>query len=59
VAVSDIRDGWFSISVNVRVSPGFISWLTIFGDDAEVIAPDSLKNEMKAMIGSLSRVYNN
>ncbi|MDD5018415.1 MAG: WYL domain-containing protein [Eubacteriales bacterium] len=59
VAVSDIRDGWFSISVNVRVSPGFSSWLTIFGDDAEVIAPDSLKNEMKAMIRSLSRVYNN
>ncbi len=57
VPVSDIKDGCFTVSVNVRVSPGFISWLTIFGDKAEVLAPKSLRNEIKRMIGALNRVY--
>ena len=57
VDVSDIKDGWFTISVNVRVSPGFISWLTIFGDDAEILAPGNLRDMMRALIASLSGVY--
>jgi predicted DNA-binding transcriptional regulator YafY len=57
VAVSDIRDGHFTVSVNVRVSPGFISWLTIFGDKAEVLSPDSLRTEIASWIFGLARVY--
>ena len=57
VTVSDIKDGWFTISVKVRVSPGFISWLTIFGDNAKVIAPESLKQDIIDMIGALNSVY--
>jgi len=56
-AVSDIRDGHFTVSVNVRVSPGFISWLTIFGDQAEVLYPESLRSEIVNWIHALSRVY--
>ena len=57
VEVSDIRDGWFTISVNVRVSPGFISWLTIFREDAEILAPESLREQMRGLIKSLDSVY--
>jgi len=57
IAVSDIRDGWFTVSVSVRVSQGFLSWLTIFGDKAEVLAPDSLRQDIIALIGSLGRLY--
>lgn len=57
VAVSDMRDGCFTVSVNVRVSPGFISWLTIFGDKAEVLFPESLRAEIAGWIFALRRVY--
>lgn len=57
VSVSDIRDGHFTVSVNVRVSPGFISWLTIFGEKAEVLSPDSLREQIISFISELSRVY--
>ena len=55
--VTDIRDGWFTVSVTVRLSPGFISWLTIFGDQAEVLSPHSLRDDIRALIGSLGRLY--
>ena len=57
VNVSEIRNGWFTISVSVRVSPGFRSWLTIFGDKTEVLSPDSLRHDIKSMIESLGSVY--
>jgi predicted DNA-binding transcriptional regulator YafY len=59
INVSDIRDGWFTVSVSVRVSPGFLSWITIFGDKAEILAPKSLRQEFREMIDSLSIVYQN
>ncbi len=57
VEVFDLRDGHFTVSVNVRVSPGFISWLTIFGDKAEVLYPDSFRQEVADWIASLAQVY--
>jgi len=57
IVVSDIRDGWFTVTVSVRVSPGFLSWLTIFGDKAEVLAPASLRQEVVGLIESLGRLY--
>ncbi|HEX3073122.1 MAG TPA: WYL domain-containing protein [Ignavibacteriales bacterium] len=57
VSVSNIKDGWFTVSVNVRVSPGFLSWLTIFGDKAEVISPGDLRGEIKALAESLIKTY--
>lgn len=56
--VTDIEEETFIISVNVRVSPGFLSWLAIFGDKAELLAPESLRAEMLDMIHALQRVYN-
>lgn len=57
VDVSGIKDGWFTVSASVRVSPGFLSWLTVFGDKAEVLYPESLREDMKQLIKSLARVY--
>lgn len=55
--VTDIRDGWFTVSVSVRASQGFLSWLTIFGDKAQVLSPDCLRRDMTALIESLHRLY--
>lgn len=57
VNVSNIKDGWFTISANVRVSPGFLSWLTIFGDNAEVLSPQDLRNDLKQLADSISTLY--
>jgi predicted DNA-binding transcriptional regulator YafY len=57
IMVTDIRDGWFTVSVSVRVSPGFLSWLTIFGDKAEVLAPESLRQDVIGLIESLQKLY--
>lgn len=59
VNVSNIKDGWFTISANVRVSPGFLSWLTIFGDKAEVLSPQDLRNDLKQLADSISSLYSN
>lgn len=58
VNVTNIRDGHFTVSVTVRVSPGFISWLTIFGDKAEVLSPDGLREQISDLLSSLAHVYN-
>jgi predicted DNA-binding transcriptional regulator YafY len=57
VDVSNIKDGCFTVSASVRVSPGFLSWLTVFGDKAEVLYPESLREDMKQLIASLAGVY--
>ena len=59
VPVSEIKEGWFTISTKVRVSPGFLSWITLFGDQIEVLSPNTLRNEIKEMLSKLNQVYNN
>lgn len=58
VPVGEIKKGWFTISTKVRVSPGFLSWITLFGDQIEVLSPNSLRSEIKEMLLKLSCVYN-
>ena len=57
VNVSDINEGRFTVSVTVRVSPGFISWLTIFGNKAQVLSPVSLRKQILSELNSLIDVY--
>jgi len=57
VDVSEIKKGWFTISTKVRVSPGFLSWITLFGDNIEVLSPNSLRSEIKDMLSNLAGVY--
>ncbi len=59
VDVTDVRDGGFTISASVRVSPGFISWLMIFGDKANVLSPQSLREQIHGWVNSLLKNYKN
>ena len=43
-------EGWFDISVDVSVSPVFLSWMFNFGDKAIIKKPDSLIAAMKDLI---------
>lgn len=36
----------FDVNVKVALSPVFLSWLTIFGGDIEVISPESVRDEV-------------
>ncbi len=57
VDVSEIKKGWFTISTKVRVSPGFLSWITLFGDKIEVLSPTVLRREIKDLLNKLRSVY--
>jgi len=48
----------FEVSVEISESPVFLSWIVQFGDKAEIIAPDSLRESMRELICSLSEKYN-
>lgn len=47
----------FEISVDVSNSPVFLSWMFQFGDKAEIVAPDSLRKSMAALIAENARKY--
>jgi predicted DNA-binding transcriptional regulator YafY len=44
VNVLEARDGYFTISAKVRISDGFLSWLLLFEDDAEVLSPREVRD---------------
>lgn len=39
-------DGYFDVNVKVVVSPVFLSWLTIFDDNIEVVAPQHVRENL-------------
>lgn len=45
------------ISAEVSNSPVFLSWVFQFGDKAEIVAPDSLRNSMAALIVENAQTY--
>lgn len=47
----------FIVHTQVVVSDGFISWLLIFGDDAEVIEPNSLRDMIKEKVSKINNLY--
>jgi len=47
----------FEIRIEVSESPVFLSWITQFGGNAEIIAPDSLREAMGGFISELSAKY--
>lgn len=50
-------DGFFNIDVKVAVSPVFFSWIFSFGDDAEIIRPESVRKEAEEYLARLLSVY--
>lgn len=57
--VSIIPDGdeHFTVSADVIVSPQFFAWLCGFGADAQLIAPASAAEQMKAYIEEIAALY--
>jgi len=47
----------FEIIADVSNSPVFLSWVFQFGDQAEIVAPDSLRASMTALIAGNAKKY--
>ena len=52
-----VQNDQFEISVDVSNSPVFLSWMFQFGDKAEIVAPDSLRESMATLIAENARKY--
>lgn len=47
----------FTVNVDVAFSQQFVGWLIGLGDDVEVIAPDSLREEVKKSLEEILKLY--
>lgn len=54
-----IKDGeeHFTVSVNVVVSQQFLAWVFGFGEDAEIISPEEVRNEMQKQAENIIKKY--
>ncbi len=54
-----IRDGdeHFTVTVSVVVSGQFLAWVFAFGDGAEIVSPDDVREQMKAQISAVKNLY--
>ncbi len=47
----------FTVSVQAAVSPPFYAWVFSFGTDAELLSPEPVRAEMKAMASRVANIY--
>lgn len=47
----------FLITAEIAVSPQFYAWLFGFGSEVEIVYPEELRAEMKALAGKVARLY--
>ena len=54
-----IKDGGehFTVTVNVVVSGQFLAWVFAFGDEAEIVSPQNVRDEMKTYAESVIKKY--
>ena len=54
-----IKDGneHFTVTVSVVVSQQFLAWVFGFGDEAEIISPEEVRNEMKKQAETIIKKY--
>ncbi len=54
-----IKDGdeHFTFTVNVVVSQQFLAWVFGFGNEAEIISPDEVREEMKKQAFAVAKLY--
>jgi len=51
------RDGWFTVTVNVVLSPQFYSWLFSFGTEAQILAPQSAVDAFRTACATILAQY--
>ena len=52
------REGHFETTVNVMVSPMFLSWVVSFGGRMKILSPGTVKNAMAELCGSTMAALN-
>lgn len=57
VMITAAGDGRFSVSVDVAVSPQFYAWLFAFGTEAEILSPESVRDEFGDRLARLQAQY--
>lgn len=57
VSIIPNGDEHFTVSADVVVSPQFFAWLCGFGADAQLLAPSSAVEQMKAYIEEIAALY--
>ena len=55
--MTSMGGGKFQITADVSASPVFIAWMFQFGDRAEILAPESLRDEMRSLIATGNNIY--
>lgn len=50
-------EGGFTVSVDVVISPQFYAWLFGFGDEVEVLYPDSVRSEIRELTEKIGGMY--
>ena len=55
--VSYTRDGSFTVTVEVAVSPRFYAWIFGFGPDAQILAPAKVREGMARMLAQVAGLY--
>jgi predicted DNA-binding transcriptional regulator YafY len=57
VSLTAESDGNVTVRAEVSASPVFLGWLAQFGSRAEILAPDSLREAMRAFLAEAAKQY--
>ena len=57
IIIAPSGDDHFTVTLDVEVSPQFRAWLCGFGKNVEVLHPQSVRDEMKALAQDLAELY--
>ena len=55
--MTTVDETHFSISIDVEISPTFLSWIFMFGTDAKILSPDYVIAQYQAMLGQVQMLY--
>jgi predicted DNA-binding transcriptional regulator YafY len=55
--MTGVGGGRFATTVDVSSSPTFLAWMFQFGDKAEILEPESLRDEMRKLAGTVGKAY--
>lgn len=52
-----ISEDKFTVRIEAQISPAFYAWLFSFGEDAEVLEPEWVRNEAKEQLEKMAAIY--